>query len=267
MITPRASTRGMFNLWNGRHTKKWNPREVNLWPQKKIEQLAKKEEMVIFVHGMRNSPKGAIMGTNHLRRRLRKLGYKYPVIGFSYDSDVRGAHIEANYRKTISTATSIAYENAYNLVALIRHLHKINPTLKIRIVAHSLGCLLVARAVNITSEYKYRYMFSLKRDGIIMYDGHIESIHMFGSPVSFNWVYMSANDIIHATGSLEHSVINYYCPEDEVIREAEEHGGTGDAMCLSKDSSPLVSSLIKQIRIHSKDHRFKSYMKALRSFP
>ncbi len=264
MITPRASTRGMFNLWTGQPTKKWRPDDVILWPYNKIEKMAKQKEMVIFVHGMRNSPKGAIMGTNHLRRRLRKLGYKYPVIGFSYDSDVRGAHIKANERKTIATATSIAYENGYNFVALLKHLHRINPELKIRVVAHSLGCLLVANAITIANKEKMKYM---ARHFDLGFGGMIESVHMFGSPVSFQWLYMACADICHVVRKWNHGITNYYCPEDAVIREAEENGGTVDAMCLTKNNSPFVTSLIKQVRIHATDHRFKSYMKALRSFP
>ena len=105
---PRISTRGHYDLRTGEPLKGGS---YYLYPKYKFDKINDAKEVVIFVHGMRNSNWGAIHGTRLLRNKLRKLGYKHPVISFSYDAEIRGAHLEKNYHKVLETATTIAINN------------------------------------------------------------------------------------------------------------------------------------------------------------
>ena len=84
---PRILTRGSYDLHDGKY-KARSP--YSLFPQKKFDKIINAEEIVIFVHGFRNTSYGAKKGGQTLRRTLRKLGYKkHPVVSFSYDANVR----------------------------------------------------------------------------------------------------------------------------------------------------------------------------------
>ena len=229
-----VSTRGSFNLWTG---KKLKDKPIFITPKRKFEQLKNADEVVIFIHGMRNSTVGAKMGTNALRLRLRRLGYKHPVIGFSYDSNIRGAHIDNRYFTTLWTAYHIADSNGEKLKELIQKIYNVHPSIVIRIVAHSLGCEVV-KAMLEGSDNTF-----------------IRSLHLFGSPLEVTDVFTMRNP---------EKVINYYNPKDTVIQEGVTKGDLIRPSCLHP-----VRNLdgIKSKRIYAKDHRFKSQMKALRSFP
>jgi len=45
-----------------------------------------------MIHGLRNDKNGAVEKIILAKNRLKKLGYAYPVIGFSYDSNTKGEH-------------------------------------------------------------------------------------------------------------------------------------------------------------------------------
>jgi len=45
------------------------------------------------------------------KRRLKQLGYKHPVIGFSYDSNTKGAHLRKQELKAIRVGELIARKN------------------------------------------------------------------------------------------------------------------------------------------------------------
>ena len=235
-----ASTRGSFNLWSG---KKLKDKPIFITPKNKFQKLAKAQEVVIFVHGMRNSTVGAKMGTNALRLRLRKLGYKHPIIGFSYDSNIRGAHLEKNYHKVLKTATKIADENGEKLAGLINTIHKKNYHTIIRIVAHSLGCEVAKSACG-----------RLGWNPIV-------SLHLFGSPLETKTI-IDPFEFITAF-----NIINYYNPKDSVIIEGVERGELREPSCLYDIDIKNATTNITSKRLYAKDHRFKSQMHALRSFP
>ena len=245
---PRVSTRGYFDLRTGQLKKGKNMFSYFLYPNYKFENILKAPEIVIFVHGMRNSRKGSVMGTNALRIKLRKLGYKHPVIGFTYDADVRGAHLEKNYHKVLDTAYEIAQHNTRNLFAFIRDLQwRKGYRGKIRLVGHSLGCVVVA---GILTQFDRREI------------GFVESIHMFGSPIDSKFItkhYYIIKEYING------KFVNYYNTKDEVIREGVEKGDLKDPICLRK--IPNVGKKVIQKRIKAEDHRFKAYVDGLRSFP
>lgn len=234
-----ATTRGTFNLWTG---KRLRHKPVYITPKNKFQKLAKVKEIVIFIHGMRNTTVGAKMGTNTLRLRLRKLGYKHPIIGFSYDSNVKGAHIESRYHDTLWTACHIADCNGEKLRELISNIYKVNPSITIRIVAHSLGCEVV-KAMLEGGDNPF-----------------IESIHLFGSPIENK--FLEPENFLYTI-----NVINYYNPNDSVILEGVKKGVLNEPSCLYNVNVFSNMTHIKSKRLYAKDHRFKQQMKALRSFP
>lgn len=245
---PRVSTRGYFDLRNGKLKKYENMFSYYLYPKYKFENILKEPEIVIFVHGMRNSRKGSVMGTNALRIKLRKLGYKYPVIGFTYDADVRGAHLEKNYHKVLDTAYNIASDNTRNLFAFIRNLQfRHDYWGKIRLVGHSLGCVVVA---GVLTQFDHREI------------GFVESVHMFGSPIESGFI---TKNYYMIEDGVKGKFVNYYNTKDEVIREGVEKGDLRDPICLRK--IPNVGKKVIQKRIKAEHHGFKAYVDGLRSFP
>lgn len=236
---PQISTRGRYDLrsgeWLGKKT------SYTLYPKRKFIKIEKADEIVIFVHGMRNSKYGARRGGLTLRQTLRKLGYKkHPVVSFSYDADIIGAHIPSNYKKVLGTAYYIAHVNGIiHLSNYIVRLKKHNPNIKIHLVGHSLGCIVIGSSVKLFSNNKPV--------------GFINSVHLFGSPLEYDKVkYISKFT----------KITNYYNPTDDVIIEGVDMGDLQLPTCLVK-KIPNV----KTILCLAKDHRFRSYMKELHQFP
>lgn len=239
-----VSTRGTYDLHDGHSLEKYHA--YNTIPARRFNKVNNAEEITIFIHGMRNSRKGAQMGTNALRLKLRKMGYKYPVIGFSYDSDIRGAHIKSKYYDVVKIATKIAYVNGMNKLGLyIRDLLSVNPNIRIRLVGHSLGCIVIEGLVNTTSQFN---MFP---------NNLFESISLFGSPLEIDKVAKIANSRNVKV------VINHYNPKDTEIQMGVDKGDLIEPSCLVKTNDKKLKSKL----IHAKDHRFKQQMKALMSFP
>jgi len=75
---PRITTRGYYDLTNG-STLKSNL--YYLYPKKSFEKLRKKKEITIMIHGLQNNKAGAVAKFKIAQRRLRALGYRYPVVG------------------------------------------------------------------------------------------------------------------------------------------------------------------------------------------
>ena len=78
----RISTRGYYDLLTGKTLKN---NSYYLYPKKDFKKLIDSKELTIMIHGLRNDNAGAIAKVVLAKNRLRKLGYSYPVIGYSYD--------------------------------------------------------------------------------------------------------------------------------------------------------------------------------------
>ncbi len=231
---PRVTTRGYYNLRTG-EPRMGHTSPYFLYPKYKLDKIARGNEIVIFVHGMRNSRWGAIHGARLLRNKLRKLGCKYPVVAFSYDAEVREAHKPNKYHKVLRAANKIAnYNGRYNLNRFIKDLRR-NPNIKIHLVGHSLGCDVIS---NLT----------------VPLGG---TIHLFGSPVETNDVYKLC--------SLTTKLVNYYNPRDEVIKEGITKGVIKKPSCFYRIEDKLNDVFTKNC--YAKDHRFASYVEKLRKFP
>ena len=88
---PRISTRGYYDLTTGSTKKNSN---YYLYPKRSFENLYGQKEICIMIHGLRNDKIGAVNKFKIAKRNLQKIGYKFPVIGFSYDSNTKGAHLK-----------------------------------------------------------------------------------------------------------------------------------------------------------------------------
>lgn len=238
---PQISTRGRYDLRSGLPID--NKKKYVLTPRKKFDKILNAKEIVIFIHGMRNSRWGAKRGALTLRQTLRKLGYKdHPVVAFSYDADVRGAHLDHKYSHVIDVAQGIAiYNGIINLSPFIRDLKKNNPKIKIHLVGHSLGCIVAGMCVDFLKNFGAGKLIS--------------SLHLLGSPYELDMI-----DTI--SSNTDTKITNYYNPTDDVIIEAVDRNTCRLPTCLIK-KVPHV----KNVKCLAKNHSFRAYAKELKKFP
>ena len=111
-IFPRISTRGFYDLHSGR-TMINEP--YHLYPKKDFENLIGSKEITIMIHGLRNNPSGALAKFVIAKRRLVQLGYKNPVVGYSYDANTYGAQYKTRALHALHTGVTIANKNGKKL--------------------------------------------------------------------------------------------------------------------------------------------------------
>jgi len=68
-----------------------------------------------MIHGLQNNKAGAVSKFKIAKRRLKTLGYRYPVIGYSYDANTKGAHLQKTQFRAIRIGQKIAKKNGRNL--------------------------------------------------------------------------------------------------------------------------------------------------------
>ncbi len=165
----RISTRGYYDLTNGTTIKK-NP--YHLYPKKDFEKLIGSKEFTIMIHGLGNDNAGAVEKVIIAKNKLRRLGYHYPVVGFSYDSNTTGGHLMAFAKHALGVGQMIARKNGRNLAIFIEDFKSISPKTKIRLMGHSLGSQVILSTV--------QRLFKFQNTGII------ESAHFFGASIPNN---------------------------------------------------------------------------------
>jgi len=245
---PRISTRGYYDLANGKTLKK-NP--YHLYPKKEFEKLIGTKELTIMIHGLGNDNAGAVEKVIIARNKLRRLGYHYPVVGFSYDSNTTGGHLMAFAKHALVVGQMIAKKNGRNLAIFIEDFKSISPKTKIRLIGHSLGSQVILSTVQRLSKYQNT--------------GIIESAHFFGASIP-NDVPSSKKYGPLLQRVIRGKIVNYYSPNDDVLFWGEKanfvsgplglHGATGKT--ISKYHQKLVSP---------ENHRFASYAAVLKSYP
>jgi len=243
----RISTRGYYDLANGTTLKK-NP--YHLYPKKDFEKLIGSKELTIMIHGLGNDNAGAVEKVIIARNKLRRLGYHYPVVGYSYDSNTTGGHLMAFAKHALAVGQMIAKKNGRNLAIFIEDFKSISPKTKIRLMGHSLGSQVILSTVV--------RLFKFKNTGII------ESAHFFGASIPSDVPSSKYGKLLQKI--IRGKIVNYYSPTDEVLFWGDKanyvsgplglHGATGRT--ISKYHQKLVSP---------ENHRFASYAKVLRSFP
>ena len=125
---PRISTRGYYDLSSGVTLKN---NSYYTYPKNDFKKLINSQEITIMIHGLRNDNAGAVAKVVLAQKQLRKLGYIYPVIGYSYDSNTTGAHLMKCAKHALAVGQKIAIKNGKNLGKFIEDFKTISPKTKI----------------------------------------------------------------------------------------------------------------------------------------
>ena len=246
---PRISTRGYYDLTTGRTIK---TNFYYLYPNKDFKKLIGSKEVTIMIHGLQNNNAGAVAKVLLARNRLRKLGYAYPVIGFSYDSNTTGAHLIKHVKHALAVGQIIAKKNGRNLGKFIEDFKITSPKTKIRLMGHSLGSQVILSTVE--------YLAKKKQN-----TGIIESIYFFGASITEDIPSSKKYGKI-LQNIINKKIINHYAPTDEVLNWADKEkyvqGPLGLKGAIGKPISKYHQKLVKP-----QNHRFASYVRLLNSFP
>jgi hypothetical protein len=248
-IIPRISTRGYYDLLNG-NTLKDN--SYYTYPKNDFKKLVNSKEFSIMIHGLRNDNAGAIAKVVLAKKQLRKLGYIYPVIGYSYDSNTTGAHLMKHAKRALTAGQKIAKKNGRNLGKFIEDFKLTSPKTKIRLMGHSLG----SQVILSTLEY-----LAKKKQNI----GIVESVYLFGASITED--VPSSKKYGRILQTIVHSkIVNHYAPTDEVLSWANNEkyvkGPLGLNGAIGKPVKKYRQKLVKP-----KNHRFASSAAVLNSFP
>jgi hypothetical protein len=246
---PRISTRGYYDLSTG---VKYKKNSYYLYPKKSFEKLNGKKELVIMIHGLRNDKHGAIEKVILAKRRLKQLGYVHPVIGFSYDSNTKGAHLKKSEARALRVGQKIAKQNGYNLSQFIIDFKKKNPNTKIRLIGHSLGTQVISSTLK-------KLATSSKNHNIV------EGVYFFGSSLESNFAQLNKSGKI-LQKVVKSKILNYYCPTDQVLKQSHLDGLVKNPLGYMGSTGKTVKKF-KQKRIFAKNHRFASYSVMIKSFP
>ena len=248
-IIPIISTRGYYDLSTG---KKLKPNSYYLYPKSSFQKLSGKKEIAIMIHGLRNDKAGANQKFLIAKKRLKQLGYSYPVVGYSYDSNTKGAHLRKSALRAIRVGQKIAKLNGDNLSKFIIDFKKKNPNSKIRLIGHSLGTEVILSTIK-------KLASNSKNKDIV------ESTHFFGSSIESNL--MSAKkDGRFFQKVVRMRVKNYFSPNDNVLKESHQDGSVKNPLGYFGSTGSKISKL-SNIRVYPKNHRFVSYSIVLKSFP
>lgn len=246
---PRISTRGYYDLTNGKKMKK---KPYHLYPKKIFQKLYGKKEITIMIHGLRNNRTDALQKFMIAQKRLKQIGYLYPVIGFSYDANIKRAHIKKYELKALRVGQKIAKQNGRNLSKFLIDFKKKSPKTKIRLIGHSLGTEVIASTIVQLAKNKKNHNI-------------IESVHFFGSSLNNNF----ANSKKYGKSMqniISKKIKNYYSPSDEVLKLSHLEGSIKKPLGFLGASGKTIPKFVQK-KVFPKNHRFLSYAAVLTSFP
>ena len=245
----RISTRGYYDLSSGK-TLKTN--FYYLYPKKDFKKLIGEKEFTIMIHGLQNDRAGAVAKVVLAKNRLRKLGYSYPVIGFSYDSNTTGSYSLIHVKHALAVGQIIAKKNGRNLGKFIEDFKTTSSKTKIRLMGHSLGSQVILSTVE--------YLAKKKENS-----GIIDSVYFFGAsitednPSSKKYGKILQN-IIHK------KIINHFAPTDDVLYWSDKMGYVRGPLGLKGAIGKPISKYHQKL-VKPKNHRFASYAAVLNSYP
>ena len=246
---PRISTRGYYDLSNGATLKK-NP--YYFYPKKSFKKIINSKELTIMIHGLRNDNAGAVAKAVIAKNKLRRLGYHYPVIGYSYDSNTTGAHLIAFAKHALDVGQVIAKKNGRNLATFIEDFKSISPKTKIRLLGHSLGTQVILSTVERLSK-------KTENTGII------ESAYFFGASITSDVPSSKKySSLLHKI--IRGKLVNYYSPTDEVLFWADKTKFVSGPLGLNGATGKTISKYHQKL-VSPENHRFASYAAVLKSFP
>ena len=247
-IIPRISTRGYYDLKYGKTLKN---NSYFLYPKKDFKKFVGSKELVIMIHGLRNDNAGAIAKVILAKNRLSHLGYHYPVIGFSYDSNTTGAHLKKYVHRALLAGQVIAQKNGQNLARFIEDFKSASPETRIRLMGHSLGSQVILSTVE-----------NLAKKNL---PGIIESVHFFGASITSD-VPSSKKYGPLINKIIRQKIVNYFSPTDEVLSWANKEKFVNGPLGLEGATGKTISKY-HQKSVSPKNHRFASYAEKLNSFP
>ena len=243
-IFPRISTRGFYDLYSGRTIKH---ESYSLYPKRDFDALIGSKEITIMIHGLRNNASGALTKFVIAKRRLAHLGYKSPVIGYSYDSNTAGAL----YLMRLHIGVTIANKNGRNLARFVTDFKRKSPGTKIRLMGHSLGAHVIQSTIKNLAR-------NAKNSGIL------EAVYFFGGSIP-------SNALSPRNGSATQKIVttkirNYYSPYDDVLSLVDDWNWVDTPIGYMGAHGKTISKYT-QTMVKPKNHRFASYAAVLRSFP
>jgi hypothetical protein len=218
-----------------------------VYPPNLLRLLEDSPEIAVMIHGMRNDSSGATSKIRIASERLAYLGYGHPVIGFSYDSDVVGAHLRRGYVRALGVARVIAEKNGFHLAAFLDDFAQ-NHGAAVRLLGHSLGSEVILSAVR-----------HLRRDGRA---SAIKSVHLFAASATRAEL-ASARRILDET--VFDSIKNYYHAGDEEL--ARGHNSGLNPYPAGLCGTGFDDGKFQNIPVDPENHRFASYAAVLESFP
>lgn len=247
-IFPRISTRGFYNLDSGITIKN---QPYHLYPKRSFDALVGTKEITIMIHGLRNNAPGALTKFVTAKKRLAYLGYKNPVVGYSYDSNTTGAQYISYALHALHTGLIIAGKNGRNLAKFVTDFKQKSPETKIRLMGHSLGAHVILSMIDNLAR-------NAKNKGII------EAVYFFGGSIPSDA--LNPRNGSHAQRIVATKIKNYYSPDDEVLRLADNWNWVNTPIGYRGARGKTISKY-SQIMVKPKNHRFASYAAVLRSFP
>ena len=247
-IFPRISTRGFYSLDSGITIKN---QPYHLYPKRSFDALIGAKEITIMIHGLRNNAPGALTKFVIAKKRLAYLGYKNPVVGYSYDSNTAGAQYISYALHALHTGLIIAGKNGRNLAKFVTDFKQKSPETKIRLMGHSLGAHVILSTIKNLAK-------NAKNKGII------EAVYLFGGSIPSNA--LSVKNASHAQKIVSTKIRNYYSPYDEVLHVVDDWNWV-DTPIGYKGARGKTISKYSQTMVKPKNHRFASYAAVLRSFP
>ena len=246
---PRISTRGYYDLSTG-NTLKNN--SYYTYPRSNFKKLVDSKELVIMIHGLQNNNAGAVAKVVLAKKQLRKLRYVHPVIGYSYDSNITGAHLIKHAKRAITVGQKIAKKNGRNLGKFIEDFKLTSPKTKIRLMGHSLG----SQVILSTLEY-----LAKKKQNI----GIVEGVYFFGASITEDIPSSKKYGKI-LQFVVNSKIVNHYAPTDEVLDWANKEKFVKGPLGLCGSTGNPIRKY-RQKLVKPKNHRFASYAAVMSSFP
>ena len=245
MTFPRITTRGYYDRATGATI---DSRKYSLFPPGLDRKLSGSSEIAIMVHGMRNDSAGAASKIQIATQRLAELGYAHPVIGFSYDSNIAGAHLARNRTRALAVAKIVARKNGLNLAMFIADFKGASPETTIRLLGHSLGSEVILSAIQ-----------HLDQKNTL---GMVEAVYLFAASATRRDMYSSSAVLSRV---IKAGLANYYGPNDEELSEGHESKANPYPIGLCGMGANLPKC--RDVRVSPENHRFASYAAVLESFP
>ena len=248
-IFPKISTRGFYDLKTGKTLKNIS---YDTYPKTSFEKISQKSEIVIMIHGLRNNKSGALAKYVIAEKRLKTLNYKHDVVGYSYDSNTAGVQYKSTALSALKEGVTIAKKNGKNLSKFIKDLKSKNPSIKIRLMGHSLGAQVILSTIELLAK-------NSENNGII------ESVHLFGASIPAN----SLSPKIHGNKFqkiVNKKIMNYYSPYDDVLKAAHDEKWV-DSPIGYRGALVTTCKKYHQTQVRPQNHRFARYAKTIKSFP